>query len=265
MPPRRTSSARSISPSACWPPPPTTSCATSSNSSPTTRRSAARCRSAVADEQLRPSPRSSPERPTGSTALPAERGSRGGARPGQPPRRPGAARHARDRRRAARVRQGDVGTAARRARRLARATTPAGRLLLKLPDRELSLPAYVEPALRSAARAALPGQRARPARRRRARAGAPAAARRGGDGRLMTAPTTAPVPAPLPPAEFRCADAAFERDEPMFGTASHVQRWLLVEQSGPVLRRVGAGRAHRPRRRSATSRGWPATCGRGWC
>jgi hypothetical protein len=45
--------------------------------------------------------------------------------------------------------------------------------------------------------------------------------------------TQTPVPAPLPAADFRCADAAFERDEPMFATASHVERWLLVEQSGP--------------------------------
>jgi hypothetical protein len=45
--------------------------------------------------------------------------------------------------------------------------------------------------------------------------------------------TQPPVPAPLPPADFRCADDAFERDEPMFATASHVDRWLLVEQSGP--------------------------------
>jgi hypothetical protein len=58
--------------------------------------------------------------------------------------------------------------------------------------------------------------------------------------------TAAPVPAPLPPADFRCADAAFERDEPMFATASHVQRWLLVEQSGPFSgESVPAGRISR--------------------
>jgi hypothetical protein len=33
--------------------------------------------------------------------------------------------------------------------------------------------------------------------------------------------------------DFRCSEAAFTRDEPMFATASQVQRWLLVEQSGP--------------------------------
>jgi hypothetical protein len=54
---------------------------------------------------------------------------------------------------------------------------------------------------------------------------------------------TVPVPAPLPQADFRCADAAFERDEPMFATASHVQRWLLVEQTGPFsAESVPAGR-----------------------
>jgi hypothetical protein len=50
----------------------------------------------------------------------------------------------------------------------------------------------------------------------------------------------------MPSAEFRCADAAFDRDEPMFGTASHVQRWLLVEQSGPFSgESVPAGRISR--------------------
>ncbi len=58
--------------------------------------------------------------------------------------------------------------------------------------------------------------------------------------------THAPVPAPLPAADFRCADGSFERDEPMFGTASHVQRWLLVEQSGPFsAESVPAGRIGR--------------------
>ncbi len=33
--------------------------------------------------------------------------------------------------------------------------------------------------------------------------------------------------------DFRCSEAAFSRDEPMFATASQVQRWLVVEQSGP--------------------------------
>ncbi len=32
---------------------------------------------------------------------------------------------------------------------------------------------------------------------------------------------------------FFCADASQARDEPMFATASQVERWLLVEQSGP--------------------------------
>jgi Sucrase/ferredoxin-like len=55
--------------------------------------------------------------------------------------------------------------------------------------------------------------------------------------------TETPVPAPLTDADFRCADAAFDRDEPMFGTASHVDRWLLVEQSGPFsAQSVPAGR-----------------------
>ncbi len=31
---------------------------------------------------------------------------------------------------------------------------------------------------------------------------------------------------------FRCADAAAARDEPLYGTASFVRRWLLVEQPG---------------------------------
>ncbi len=31
---------------------------------------------------------------------------------------------------------------------------------------------------------------------------------------------------------FRCADAATARDEPLYGTASFVRRWLLVEQPG---------------------------------
>jgi hypothetical protein len=38
------------------------------------------------------------------------------------------------------------------------------------------------------------------------------------------------VPEPL---EVRCAAQSLERDEPLTGTASRVQRWLLVEQSGP--------------------------------
>jgi hypothetical protein len=33
--------------------------------------------------------------------------------------------------------------------------------------------------------------------------------------------------------EFFCSDASFVRDEPIFATASQVDRWLLVEQSGP--------------------------------
>ncbi len=58
--------------------------------------------------------------------------------------------------------------------------------------------------------------------------------------------TRTPVAAPLTDADFRCADAAFERDEPMFGTASHVERWLLVEQSGPFSgESVPAGRMGR--------------------
>jgi hypothetical protein len=31
---------------------------------------------------------------------------------------------------------------------------------------------------------------------------------------------------------FRCADAALARDEPIFGTASFVRRWILIEQPG---------------------------------
>ena len=31
---------------------------------------------------------------------------------------------------------------------------------------------------------------------------------------------------------FRCADAAQDRDEPLYGTASFVRRWLLLEQPG---------------------------------
>jgi hypothetical protein len=58
--------------------------------------------------------------------------------------------------------------------------------------------------------------------------------------------TQTPVAAPLTDADFRCADAAFERDEPIFGTASHVERWLLVEQSGPFsAESVPAGRIGR--------------------
>ncbi len=46
-----------------------------------------------------------------------------------------------------------------------------------------------------------------------------------------------------PAAGFFCADAAFERDEPMFATASQVERWLLIEQSGPFSgESVPAGR-----------------------
>lgn len=32
---------------------------------------------------------------------------------------------------------------------------------------------------------------------------------------------------------FRCALEARDRDEPLFGTASHVRRWILLEQPGP--------------------------------
>jgi hypothetical protein len=43
--------------------------------------------------------------------------------------------------------------------------------------------------------------------------------------------------------DFRCSDDAFDRDEPMFGTASQVERWLLVEQTGPFsAESVPAGR-----------------------
>ncbi len=46
-----------------------------------------------------------------------------------------------------------------------------------------------------------------------------------------------------PAAGFFCADAAFARDEPMFATASQVERWLLIEQSGPFSgEAVPAGR-----------------------
>jgi Sucrase/ferredoxin-like len=58
--------------------------------------------------------------------------------------------------------------------------------------------------------------------------------------------TALPVPAPLPSPDFRCADGSFERDEPLFATASHVERWLLVEQSGPFsAESVPAGRLGR--------------------
>ncbi len=43
--------------------------------------------------------------------------------------------------------------------------------------------------------------------------------------------------------DFRCSDAAFDRDEPMFATASQVERWVLVEQTGPFsAEAVPAGR-----------------------
>jgi hypothetical protein len=46
--------------------------------------------------------------------------------------------------------------------------------------------------------------------------------------------------------EFRCAEASFARDEPIFATASHVDRWLMVEQSGPFsAESVPAGRISR--------------------
>ena len=46
---------------------------------------------------------------------------------------------------------------------------------------------------------------------------------------------------------FRCADGSFERDEPMFATASQVERWLLVEQEGPFSgESVPAGRISPP-------------------
>ena len=46
---------------------------------------------------------------------------------------------------------------------------------------------------------------------------------------------------------FRCADAALERDEPMFATASQVERWVMVEQSGPFSgESIPAGRLSRP-------------------
>ncbi len=37
----------------------------------------------------------------------------------------------------------------------------------------------------------------------------------------------------MSPEAFRCADSSEERDEPIFGTASFVRRWLMVEQPGP--------------------------------
>ena len=36
----------------------------------------------------------------------------------------------------------------------------------------------------------------------------------------------------MTPDAFRCADAAEQRDEPLYGTASFVRRWLLLEQPG---------------------------------
>ena len=125
----------------------------------------------------------------------------------------------------------------------------------------------------SAARAALPGERARPARRRRARAGAPPAARRRGDGRLMTAPTTATrsrsaasgaisvAPTRLSSATSRCSR-----------TASHVRAVAARRAVRAVLRRVGSGRAHRPggarsplaagSRRAGSARAHPPPAGR---
>jgi hypothetical protein len=47
--------------------------------------------------------------------------------------------------------------------------------------------------------------------------------------------------------DFRCADDAFARDEPMFATASRVERWMLVEQSGPFTAEpIPAGRISPP-------------------
>ena len=46
--------------------------------------------------------------------------------------------------------------------------------------------------------------------------------------------------------EFRCSEASIARDEPMFATATHVGRWLLVEQTGPFSgESVPAGRIGR--------------------
>ena len=39
--------------------------------------------------------------------------------------------------------------------------------------------------------------------------------------------------APPAPSRFFCSVAAGDRDEPLFATASQVQRWVLVEQAGP--------------------------------
>ncbi len=36
----------------------------------------------------------------------------------------------------------------------------------------------------------------------------------------------------MTPSTVRCADAAIERNEPIYGTASHVKRWLFIEQPG---------------------------------
>jgi hypothetical protein len=36
----------------------------------------------------------------------------------------------------------------------------------------------------------------------------------------------------LPVKAYRCSDAATEREEPLYGTASFVRRWLLIEQPG---------------------------------
>jgi hypothetical protein len=47
--------------------------------------------------------------------------------------------------------------------------------------------------------------------------------------------------------DFRCADDSFERDEPMFATASQVRHWLLVEQTGPfTAESIPAGRISAP-------------------
>jgi plasmid stability protein len=42
-----------------------------------------------------------------------------------------------------------------------------------------------------------------------------------------------PSPHPVSPGGFRCSEESAVRDEPMFGTASTVRSWLLLEHPGP--------------------------------
>ena len=182
-PPRPTSSARSTSRSACSPRPPTTSYAMCWNCSPARKPSAGRFRSAVPTSSCPRWPESLPKQPQWLQSLPA--GAAREAVAARVSRRGGPeplgmlatedALVAFDKETSVRPRHGLPASLA---------ADPSGRLLLKLADREISLPAPPRTGCAGAARAALPGDGARPARRRRPRACPAAAARRGGDGRL---------------------------------------------------------------------------------